>query len=250
MRTRLLNSITKTAKRYKTIATVSCITVAVIILVVTIPLATNYAFSTRAILPLFEAKFDASSFLQYLITCLSVIATCLLSCVSFLQAKELRRRQEKQELYNTKRPFLVLSSLKNRDASVESTTDQNGDRIFNSDNMGSLKLDLQVFNVGDGPACNVGFYPYAAFGEPLKEHLPGLCIPADNAAHLDIVIPKESGKGGDAFEIRYSNILGQLYSQTLQVYYHLEQGEYGPRRNIIVKTLSSQTEISSEKIDE
>ena len=199
------------------------------ILLVAMALATpaiiNIAFSINAPIDLLKARFTADGLLQYLGTATIGIGTVSLALLSYKQAgkiesvrTEMQNDQAQFERLNTKRPFFAVAGVSLDGQPLQSDVDDFGVLTvpLNDD---TTSIGIYIVNIGDGPACKCRTCDDAAFGEAPIERQHRMCIPSGKQYGFEVLASSIKQKGNQDITIKYENILGCEFTQSLTILY-------------------------------
>lgn len=196
-----------------------------IVIVLTVPLIVNMAFSINSPLDLLEARFAADGLLQYLGTVTIGIGTISLAWFSYKQTDridairtEMQEEQDRFERLNTKRPYFTVTGISLDGQPLQSDVDNFGVLTvpLNDDTM---SIGVYIVNIGDGPACKCRTCDDAAFGEAPIERQHRACIPSGEQYDFEVLASLMKQKGNQDITIKYENILGCEFAQSLTILY-------------------------------
>lgn len=196
-----------------------------IVIALTVPLIVNVAFSRNAPIGLLEARFAADGLLQYLGTVTIGIGTISLAWLSYRQADkiesvraEMQDKQAQFERLNTKRPFFAVAGISLDGQPLQSNVDDFGvlTAALNDD---TKSIGVNVVNIGDGPACKCRTCDDAAFGKAPIVRQHRMCIPSGEQYDFEVFASSIKQKGNQDITIKYENILGCEFTQSLTILY-------------------------------
>lgn len=196
-----------------------------IVIALTVPLIVNVAFSINAPIGLLEARFAADGLLQYFGTATIGIGTISLAWLSYRQADkiesvrtEMQNDQAQFERLNTKRPFFAVTGVSLDGQPLQSDVDDFGVLTVSLDD-DTTSIGIYIVNIGDGPACKCRTCDDAAFGEAPIERQHRMCIPSGKQYGFEVLASSIKQKGNRDITIKYENILGCEFTQSLTILY-------------------------------
>ncbi len=219
-------------------------------------LSVNGLFSCSAPCVLLEARYSADTLLSYLGMALVGIGTIVMSYFAYKQTgaieevkREMEIAQRRFERENTGRPFLVMSRvLLDGDEGVFKV-DKKGVRCTKLPES-CAGMQVEVKNVGSGPACKVRMCDDSAFGTALAMDQHRICLPRDAAYVIEFSLGAIRKHGSDSVEIelKYENILGCEFKQTFVIGYREEMVSSGDREFEIID--GSVVDVSGYELEE
>ncbi len=173
--------------------------------------------------------------------------------------------QRRFEEENTCRPFLVLTRVSLGDDWSAFEVDEKGvHNTILSKSHGYMQVELK--NVGDGPACKVRMCEDSAFGIAPVMCQHRICLPSNSAHIIKFSIGQIRKHGSDSkrIDLRYENILGCGFEQSFAIDYQegmapsgepevevlddgtkIDTSDYEVTERLSVSALSNQTRFDS-----
>ena len=200
-------------------------TILLIAMALAAPAIINIVFSIDAPIDLLKARFAADGLLQYLGTVTIGIGTISLAWLSYRQADkiesvraEIQDKQAQFERLNTKRPFFAVAGISLDGQPLQSNVDDFGvlTAALNDD---TKSIGVNIINIGDGPACKCRTCNDAAFGKAPIVRQHSMCIPSGEQYDFEVFASSIKQKGNQDITIKYENILGCEFAQSLTILY-------------------------------
>ena len=178
-----------------------------LVLLIGIAAMTNLLFYFPAVHPVFEAQYEAGSFLEFASSLLVGLGTLALSHAVY--KREIRDRGE--DRYDIQRPFLILENLSVSDGVIEK--DWKGRCV--AERVESKEVGIKLKNIGNGPACGVRWREDVAFGvAPVLERTQ-VYLGCGEECSFSLDVSQLEKKGSMEIPLSYSNVVGCGYSQSL-----------------------------------
>lgn len=130
----------------------------------------------------------------------------------------MQEEQDRFERLNTKRPYYTVTGISLDEQPLQSDVDDFG-VLTVSLNDDTTSIGVYIINIGDGPACKCRTCDDAAFGEAPIERQHRACIPSGEQYDFEVLASLMKQKGNQDITIKYENILGCEFAQSLTILY-------------------------------
>lgn len=226
---------------------VRLIGVFLIIGLILIPFAINYAYMKGLTLDKPNTAFSASDLLSFYGAVLTFLGTSVLGLVAYKQTEIHYKSSQDSTTANTLCPYFVIEKVGYRKNDI-AEFEKNHFTVI-----GSNSAQVIIKNIGQGVACNVTYTKGKYFGRRASpvvdvDDYINFSIPLDGTFDYPITVSDSYKNWGKVYkkEIYYQNVLGYQYRQILS--YKLTDeysGEDGENRiiKLYVYNLSKQERI-------